>query len=666
MGVDRSGLRLRCPHPWGVASPAGDLKRPATMQPRSRWPSRRSSPGAVIRVIFASQDLFADELATYWIVSTHDLGGVIDTVSTTAEITPPLGFLLSWLTAQIGLEPEWVRLPALIAGVAHDPARLPGRPAHRRSRRRPAGRGPGHGQPVHDLLLGRGPRLRGDDGARPPLDAGPAACGRRRRHRWWVAYGLLSCSPPTPTTRRSSCSAPSSSGRSGASRGAQPLLIATGAAASPTSLAPGLKGDLDSPTTDILGSLSPFNSSTSGSTSATGCSASRSPTSAVRSPLRDLPGEIGLLLIAAGCCSALAGLWVRRRPARLVRGATAHRPAVLLALATPFGAGVASLLGTNIFGTRNLAASWPYVALAVAALATAGTRWMRIGAALLLVAGVRLGAVKMLSTTTSGPNYTRSPTTRRRAPGGVVVDGAALTPGPLANFDVEGSDPGGEVFRLNIPEEKRSRSTSSTSCPRPPTSAEAPPSPRPPTTGSRSSPVDPTPAPGPTKRARRWSSSRAAGGLGADRARGLRRLLRRCRPSSSTRQPARAQAPQRAARTTLWAQSRRRPGVRSATARRAWRPEQRRRHEVGHEPELIGRRRSRRRRRGARRRSPSSGISRSVPSSCGTRHQVASSTGCAGCGPRSTIRPPGRVTRTISTSVAAHRGRLGDVVQAAT
>ena len=46
------------------------------------------SIGAGLRVILAGQNLFADELATYWIVSTHGFTGVIDTVSTTAEITP--------------------------------------------------------------------------------------------------------------------------------------------------------------------------------------------------------------------------------------------------------------------------------------------------------------------------------------------------------------------------------------------------------------------------------------------------------------------------------------------------------------------------------------------------------------------------------------------------
>ena len=45
---------------------------------------------------------------------------------------------------------------------------------------------------------------------------------------------------------------------------------------------------------------------------------------------------------------------------------------VLLAVATPVGAALQSAVGTNVFRTRSLAPSWPYLALAVAALITVG------------------------------------------------------------------------------------------------------------------------------------------------------------------------------------------------------------------------------------------------------------------------------------------------------
>ena len=77
--------------------------------------------GGVLRLVVARQDLFGDELATYWVVSTRGLRGVVETVSTTAEITPPFSFVLSWLTTRLGLSPELVRLPALVAGIAAIP-----------------------------------------------------------------------------------------------------------------------------------------------------------------------------------------------------------------------------------------------------------------------------------------------------------------------------------------------------------------------------------------------------------------------------------------------------------------------------------------------------------------------------------------------------------------
>ena len=38
--------------------------------------------GGALRLVVAGQDLFADELATYWVVTTHGFPDVLDTVST--------------------------------------------------------------------------------------------------------------------------------------------------------------------------------------------------------------------------------------------------------------------------------------------------------------------------------------------------------------------------------------------------------------------------------------------------------------------------------------------------------------------------------------------------------------------------------------------------------
>src|SRR5919202_5885455 len=77
--------------------------------------------GAALRVATAHQSLFADELSTYWIVSTRGLRGVLSTVHSNAEITPPLSFVLGWLATRIDLTPEMLRLPSLVAGIATIP-----------------------------------------------------------------------------------------------------------------------------------------------------------------------------------------------------------------------------------------------------------------------------------------------------------------------------------------------------------------------------------------------------------------------------------------------------------------------------------------------------------------------------------------------------------------
>ena len=77
--------------------------------------------GVAIRVSYADQTLFADELSTYWIITTNGLAGAISTVHSNAEITPPLYFAASWLTTQIGHAPELVRAPSLVAGAASIP-----------------------------------------------------------------------------------------------------------------------------------------------------------------------------------------------------------------------------------------------------------------------------------------------------------------------------------------------------------------------------------------------------------------------------------------------------------------------------------------------------------------------------------------------------------------
>ena len=82
-------------------------REPTSSSSRSvGWSLRLVVVGGALRLVVAGQDLYADELATYWVATAHGFTGVVETVATTAEITPPLSFLLTWLTTRLGLDPR--------------------------------------------------------------------------------------------------------------------------------------------------------------------------------------------------------------------------------------------------------------------------------------------------------------------------------------------------------------------------------------------------------------------------------------------------------------------------------------------------------------------------------------------------------------------------------
>jgi hypothetical protein len=414
--------------------------------------------GAVIRWVVAGQDLFADELATYWVVSAHDLPGVVDTVSTTAEISPPLGFMLTWLATQIDLgSPEILRLPALIAGIGTIPlvyllgARTVGRGAGVAAAAFVA-LGPfmvfysaearGYGVMMALTLLSTLALLMAiDDGG---------------RKRWWIAYGVfVALAAYTHYTSIFVLAAQFLWALVAHPAARKPLLIATGLAAlAYVPWLPSLKGDMDSPTTDILTALTPFDLPSI--KLYFGHWLVGYPYGRVAG-LRDLPGEPGLLLIAAGMIGGAIGLWLSRRRLHAWFGAQDDRILLVvgLALATPVAAFLVSVVGTNVFSTRNLAASWPYGALALAALVTVGKGWLRFVPALLIAGGLAFGAAKLTTADYDRLNFSEVAEWKRdNVAGGVLVDSAAFTPGPLTNFDVEGSDPGVPVYRLNAPAQK--------------------------------------------------------------------------------------------------------------------------------------------------------------------------------------------------------------------
>jgi mannosyltransferase len=67
------------------------------------------------------QSLLGDEGFTYQDLAGHSLWSVITTVHTGGENSPPLFFVLSWLTSKLGDPTVWLRLPSIVLSAATVP-----------------------------------------------------------------------------------------------------------------------------------------------------------------------------------------------------------------------------------------------------------------------------------------------------------------------------------------------------------------------------------------------------------------------------------------------------------------------------------------------------------------------------------------------------------------
>lgn len=453
--------------PSGAAPAAGDPPPGALRLPSDRWLlALIVATGALLRVALARQDLFADELATYWVVTTRGATDVVRTVSTTAEITPPLSFLLSWATTRIGRSPELLRLPALLAGIVTIPLvhavglRTVGRRAALLAAALTAlspfmafysAEARGYGVLMALVLGSTWALLRAIDTGAPIWWVAYVACVALAAYTHYTAVFVLAgqllwALLAHPEVRR-------------------PLLAATASAALLyVPWLPGLRGDLDSPTTEILAYLSPFD--LEAAQVVLGHWMVGFPFAGPGRALRDLPGTAALVLLGVGLGAAAIDAVARRagRPSRTegiapvgpTRRGTERRFVLLagLAVVTPAGAIAQSLVSTDVFSVRSLAASWPYLALAVAAVVTAARPPVRALASLLLVAGMAIGAVTMLGPDYRRPEYRAVTRLADERPGSVIVNARLLSPGPLTNFEVEGSRPeAAPVFRLLLPQQ---------------------------------------------------------------------------------------------------------------------------------------------------------------------------------------------------------------------
>ena len=309
--------------------------------------------GLLLRLPSFNDSLFGDELATYFIVTDHSLGDVVDLLqgnSPTGDLSPPLFFMVAWLTEGLGGHAESLRIVSLLSGLAAIPLTYllglwtVGRRAallgsllialspfliYYTTEAR------AYGLTLLLVLLSTLALLRALESGR--FGGGsPTPSVRARRS--------------TPTTRRSICwrrrrSGRSSHDRTGASRSSPPMS----GQRSPTSRGcQRCSTTCESPGSKVIGFLSPFTLSSVriefgrwglGHPLYPACASSPAGSASAMFPAGALAGLIGLVLRSAG----LHGQPARPRPS------SRTMLVFMLAVATPAGLILSSILGDSVW-----------------------------------------------------------------------------------------------------------------------------------------------------------------------------------------------------------------------------------------------------------------------------------------------------------------------------
>ncbi|MBK5232553.1 MAG: glycosyltransferase family 39 protein [Thermoleophilia bacterium] len=426
---------------------------------KARWPLLLV--GVLTLIAFALRlhqyggSLLGDEMSTLWVVRNNGLFDTVRVVNSDAEITPPLYFLLAWFTTRLGSNPDLVRLPALIAGTAGIPlvyvlglrtvGRVPGLIAAALMTLSPfmiffAGTGRAYALMITLLIASTLSML---------------AAVRGGRNLWWVAYALFSCLAmyshytalfvllaqfiwllwAEPGVRK------------------QALIANVGAALLFLPWVPSFFRDSDSPTTDLLASLQ-----------GDGFETKRLAVEqwAFGHPLLDpsqVPGRAAVVAVVLALAVAAVASLVRtcREKVEVRVWLGEHKMVILviaLALATPVAEALYGLTGTDLFGSRNLAASTPGLLLAIGAVLTAAGPVCGGVCGVVVFGAFLVGTVKTLEDSSAKPDYKAAAERidQVRETNDPVVDliTAPITPVPLTPL---GSylDDDAQVFSLNQP-----------------------------------------------------------------------------------------------------------------------------------------------------------------------------------------------------------------------
>lgn len=441
------------PGPTAHSPTAPDGNRPArlaqlrhaTRQEGGGYPSRAwllvaviTAIGVALRIPSLSDSLYGDELSAYFVVTGNGFGEIVELVQGDGEITPPLCFLLARLAQTVADPVESLRWVSLIAGVASIPltytlgAQTVGRKAGLvaaavmalspfviffSSEARPYGL---------MLLLCLGSTLL----LLRALNRGSALS--------WALYGACACAAMY-THYTSIFVLVGQFGWAIAShRSAWRWLAGVNALAALGWALPWMsnyRADQASPGTRLIGLLQPF-----------GFDAVKTdvlhwavghPIAAL--PLAEVPGRAALVLIAVGLAVGLVAFLMDIGRRAVTRPNDRVVLVLVLALSSPVVAAAYSALSVSVFQPRNLIASTPGLALALALLVTRPRRkavW--ISATTLIISGFVVGALQMVGQDSQRPDYKRAVALIEDRGGdpSVTVDSPGLSPGPLTALDV--------------------------------------------------------------------------------------------------------------------------------------------------------------------------------------------------------------------------------------
>jgi uncharacterized membrane protein len=361
----------------------------------------------VLRLSQIHQSLYGDEVLAYQEIVGHSLAGVIHAVRTGVESSPPLFFVLAWFSAKLGDPTVWIRLPSLILSTATIPViYLLGRHA--------VGRWAGA---IGAAILALGPFSTYYGIEARPYATLAFCCAlstlalvravRTGQRGWWVLYAIAAAAAAyshyTAVFVLGVQAVWSLWARRARLR--EPVLANLSAAALYAPWLPSVHGSY----LGLYAALEPLTAHNV---------LTDLPRPLVGYPyvsLHAIPTVAGL--VAIGVCAALGlvGLIARRAaalasarrtPVAALRDVATWSATLIaaVAVATPIGLLLYSVLGTDIWDPRNLYASVPAAAVVLGALLTRAPRRLRLLTVAVTLATLLIGTIRAIS-----PRYTRPP-----------------------------------------------------------------------------------------------------------------------------------------------------------------------------------------------------------------------------------------------------------------